>query len=126
MAVSLHIGLDGVSYQPASVKSPADFPRHKVNLATGTSIPRHVEKVFNLYANERSMADAITPVLSNPYVTTPARYLKLFGEIETASASQPVERGETGRILTSARTLLATMKEDFAAFASARNVLIGI
>ena len=126
MAISLHMGLDGVSYQPSSVKSPTDFPRHKVNLATGASIPRHVERVFDLYANERLLANTIRPILCNPHVTTPARYLQLFDEIETASAKLHDEPGEAGRILRSARTLLGAMKEDFAALAFARSTLIGI
>lgn len=126
MAITLHMGVEGVSYQPSSVRSAADFPRHKVNLPTGASIPRHVEKVFDLYANERLLAEAIRPILSSPYVTTPARYLQLFDEIATASANHPAEPGETGRILQSAQALLAAMKEDFAAFAFARSTLIGI
>lgn len=126
MAITLHMGVEGVSYQPSSVRSPEDFPRHKVNLPTGASIPRHVERVFNLNANERMLADAVRPSLSNPYVTAPARYRQLFDQIENASANHPGETCETGRILQSARTLLAAMKDEFTAFAFARNTLIGI
>ena len=126
MAITLNMGVEGVSYQPSSVESRDDYPRHKVSLPIGASIPRHIENVFDVYANERSLADAVRPSLSNPYVTVPARYIQLFAEIEAASAEQSVEPGESGRILESARTLLEAMKEDFAAFTSARSSLIVI
>ena len=126
MAVTLHMGVEGVSYQPSSAGAPAGYPSRKVNLPIGASIPRHVERVFNFRASERPLAEAIRPNLSNPYITAPARYAQLFGEIETASARTPGEPGENGRILESARAVLADMKRDFAALASARSTLIGI
>ena len=126
MAITLNMGVEGVSYQPSSVDSRDGYPRHKVSLPIGASIPRHIEKVFDVYVNRRTLADAIRPSLSNPYVTVPARYVQLFAEIETAAVQHPDGPGETGRILESARTLLSAMKEDFAAFASARSSLIGI
>ena len=126
MAITLNMGVEGVSYKPSSVASRDDYPHHKVSLPIGASIPRHIDRVFAVYANERTLADAVRPSLSNPYVTVPARYVQLFADIEAASIQHPDGPGETGRILESARTLLSAMKDDFASFASARSSLIGI
>ena len=66
MAITLNMGVEGVSYQPSSVESRDDYPRHKVSLPIGASIPRHIENVFDVYANERSLADAVRPVQNSP------------------------------------------------------------
>ena len=124
MAITLNMGVEGVSYQPSKVESQADFPREKVNLPIGASIPSHVAKVFDLFAGERMLADAVKPTLSNPYVTVPAHYARLFDDIEAASARHPGGAGETGRILESARALLLSMRSDQQAFVNARNALI--
>ena len=124
MAITLNMGVEGVSYQPPTVESRTDYPRNKVNLPSGASIPSHLDKVFHLYANQRMLLDAMKPSLSNPYVTTPALYAKLFSDIEAASRRHPGGTGETGRILRSAHRLLLAMKEDLQAFVAARNTLI--
>lgn len=127
--ITLNMGVEGVTYQPSIVESPADYPRNKVSLPTGTSIPRHVDRLFGLYGKERLLAATITPSLSNPYVTAPALYLRLFNEIEHASRPRPGESGqppETRRTLQSSRALLLAMKEDFQALAMSRNTLIEV
>ena len=124
MAVSLNMGLEGVSYQPSVVDSRADYPRSKVNLPIGASIPSHVDQVFNLDASERVLANAIRPRLSNPDVTMPANYARLFNDIEAQTRRYAGERGETGRIVQSTRSLLLAMKSDFEAFAHSRDALI--
>ena len=124
MAVSLNMGLEGVSYQPSVVGSWADYPRSKVNLPIGASIPSHVDQVFSLDASERVLADAIRPRLSNPDVTMPANYARQFDDIEAQTRRYDGEPGEKGRIVQSARGLLLAMKSDFEAFAHSRNALI--
>ena len=124
MAVALNMGVEGVSYQPSVVDSQADYPRSKVNLPISASIPSHVDRVFNLDASDRVLANAIRPRLSNPGITIPARYLGLFNDIEAATRRLDDERGETGRIVQSARSLLQTMKAEFETFASSRNALV--
>ena len=124
MAVSLNMGLEGVSYQPSVVDSQADYPRSKVNLPIGASIPSHVDQVFNLDASDRVLTNAIRPRLSNPDVTIPARYTRLFNDIEAQTRRYAGEPGETGRVVQSARSLLLAMKSDFEAFAHSRNALI--
>ena len=126
MAVLLNMGVEGVSYQPSVVNSPADYPRRKVNLAVSASIPSHVDQVFNLDASERVLRNAIAPRLSNPSVTIPAQYSRLFNEIEAETARCVGEQGETGRIVQSARSLLLAMKSDFEAFANSRNALVKV
>ena len=124
MAVSLNMGLEGVSYQPSVVGSRADYPRSRVNLPIGASIPSHVDRVFNLDASERVLANAIRPRLPNPDVTMPANYARLFSDIEAQTRRYAGERGETGRIVQSTRSLLLAMKSDFEALAHSRNALI--
>lgn len=124
MAVSLNMGVEGVSYQPSVVDSQADYPRSKVNLPIGASIPSHLDQVFNLDASDRVLANAIRPRLSNPDVTIPANYARLFNDIEAQTRRYAGERGEAGRIVQSARGLLLAMKSEFEAFASSRNALI--
>ena len=124
MAVSLNMGVEGVSYQPSVADSPADYPRRKVNLPVSASIPSHVDQVFNLDASERVLTNAIKPRLANPGVTIPAQYARLFNEIEATTREFTGEQGETGRIVQSARSLLLAMKSDFEAFANSRSALI--
>ena len=124
MAVSLTMGLEGVSYQPALADTQADYPRRKVNLPIGASIPSHVDRVFNLDASDLVLANAMRPRLSNPAVTIPANYTGLFNDIEAETRRYAGEAGETGRIVQSARSLLLAMKSDFEAFTNARNALI--
>ena len=124
MAVSLNMGVEGVSYQPSVVDSRSDYPRRKVNLPVSASIPSHVERVFNLDASDRVLTNAIRPRLSNPDVTIPAHYARLFDDIEAETARYTGESGETARIVQSARSLLLAMRSDFEAFASSRNALI--
>ena len=124
MAVSLNMGVEGVSYQPAVDRLRTDYPRSKVNLPVGASIPSHVDGVFRLDASEQVLTAAIKPRLANPYVTVPANYRTLFAEIEAATSEHAGDHGETGRIVQSARALLLSMKTDFAAFENARNALI--
>ncbi len=124
MAVSLNMGVEGVSYQPSLGPSRTDYPRSKVNLPVSASIPSHVDRVFRLDASERMLANAIRPRVSNPYVTVPARYRQLFGEIEAATAAHDGGAGEAGRIVQSARSVLLAMKSDFEAFETSRNALV--
>ena len=124
MAVSLNMGVEGVSYQPSVVDSQVAYPRSKVNLPISASIPSHVDRVFNLDSSDRVIADAIRPHLSNPGVTIPAHYFRLFNDIEAATDSITGEPGEEGRIVQSARVLLKAMKSDFEAFANSRDALI--
>ena len=124
MAVSLNMGIEGVSYQPSIAESRTDYPRSKVNLPVGTSIPSHVDEVFRLDTSERVLTAAIRPRLKNPYVTVPANYRTLFTDIETATSEYAGDQGETGRIVQSARALLLSMKADSAAFENSRNALI--
>ena len=124
MAVSLNMGVEGVSYQPTVLDSQADYPRSKVNLPISASIPSHVDQVFNLDASDRVLTNAIRPRLSNPSVTIPSQYLRLFNDIEAETGRCVGEQGETGRIVQSARSLLLAMKSDFEAFANSRNALI--
>ena len=124
MAVSLNMGVEGVSYQSSVVNSQADYPRSKVNLPVSASIPSHVDQVFNLDASDRVLTNAIRPRLSNPSVTIPAQYARLFQDIEAQTRRYTGEQGETGRIVQLARSLLLAMKSDFEAFANSRNALI--
>ena len=124
MAVSLNMGVEGVSYQPSVVDSRADYPRRKVNLPVSASIPSHVDRVFSLDSSDRVLANAMRPRLSNPDVTIPAHYARLFGDIEAETARFTGESGETARIVQAARSLLLAMRSDFEAFASSRNALI--
>ena len=124
MAVSLNMGVEGVSYQRSVVGSPSGYPESKANLPTGASIPLHVDGVFNLDASDRFLAGAVSPRIANPYVTVPANYANLFNEIEAATGRGGGEQGESGRILQSARTLLLAMKSDFQALENSRNALI--
>ena len=124
MAVALNMGVEGVSYQPSIADSRADYPRSKVNLPVSASIPSHVDRVFNLDSSDRVLAQAVRPRLSNPSVTIPAQYFRLFNEIEAQTRQLTAESGETGRIVQSARSLLLAMKSDFEAFANSRNALI--
>ncbi|MDE0365558.1 MAG: hypothetical protein OXP09_08285 [Gammaproteobacteria bacterium] len=124
MAVSLNMGVEGVSYQRSAVESRSGYPESRANLPIGASIPLHVDRVFNLDASDRFLARALSPRIANPYVTVPANYAKLFNDIEAATGRQGGERGESGRILQSARTLLLAMKADFQAFETSRNALI--
>lgn len=124
MAVSLNMGVEGVSYQPSVVDSRSDYPRRKVNLPISASIPSHIDQVFNLDASDRVLTNAVRPRLSNPDVTVPAHYARLFDDIEVETARFTGESGETARIVQSARSLLLAMQSDFEAFASSRNALI--
>ena len=124
MAVSLNMGVEGVSYQRSAVESRSGYPESKANLPIGASIPLHVDRVFNLDASDRFLARALSPRIANPYVTVPANYAKLFNDIEAATGRHGGEQGESGRILQSARALLLTMKADFQAFETSRNALI--
>ena len=118
------MGIEGVSYQPAVGLSNTDYPRSKVSLPVGASIPCHVDKVFNLDASDRLLANAIRPRLGDPYVTVPARYRQLFEDIETATSDHPADQDDTARIVQAARALLLSMKADFAVFENSRNALI--
>lgn len=124
MAVSLNMGVEGVSYQRSTVDSQPGYPESRANLLIGPSIPLHVDRVFNLHASHQLLARTISPRLANPYVTVPSNYAKLFSDIEAATGHHGVEAGESGRILQSARTLLLAMKADFHAFETSRNALI--
>ena len=124
MAVSLNMGVEGVSYQRSVAEWRSGYPESRANLPIGASIPLHVDRVFNLDAGDRFLARALSPRIANPYVTVPANYAKLFSDIEAATGRHGGEEGESGRILQSARTLLLTMKADFQAFEASRNALI--
>ena len=124
MAVSLNMGVEGVSYQPSVADSQADYPRSKVNLPISASIPSYLDQVFNLDASERVLTNAIRPRLSNPSVTIPAQYARLFNDIEAQTRRYAGESGEAGRIVQSARSLLLAMKSEFEAFTNSRNALI--
>ena len=124
MAVSLNMGVEGVSYQPSVADSQADYPRSKVNLPISASIPSYLDQVFNLDASDRVLTNAIRPRLSNPGVTIPAQYARLFNDIEAETRRYAGEPGEAGRIVQSARSLLLAMKSDFEAFANSRSALI--
>ena len=124
MAVSLNMGVEGVSYQRSVVESQSGYPKTKTNLPIGASIPLHVDRVFNLDASNHLLARALSPRIANPYVTVPANYARLFNDIEAATGRLGGEPGESGRVLQSARTLLLRMKADSQAFETARNALI--
>ena len=124
MAVSLNMGVEGVSYQPSVADSQADYPRSKVNLPISASIPSYLDQVFNLDASDRVLTNAIRPRLSNPSVTIPAQYARLFNDIEAETSRYAGEPGEAGRIVQSARSLLLAMKSEFEAFTNSRNALI--
>lgn len=124
MAVALHMGVESVSYQPSVVESRSGYPQSRINLPIGASIPLHVDKVFNIDAGNQLLANAVRPRISNPYVTVPANYARLFNDITAATGAPASEQGGSGRILQSARTLLLTMKADFEAFETSRNALI--
>ena len=124
MAVSLNMGVEGVSYQPSVADSQADYPRSKVNLPISASIPSYLDQVFNLDASDRVLTNAIRPRLSNPSVTIPAQYARLFNDIEAQTRRYAGEPGEAGRIVQSARSLLLAMKSEFEAFTNSRNALI--
>ena len=124
MAVALHMGVEAVTYQPSMDASPTDYPRRKVNLPGSASIPSHVDRVFALDASDDQIASAVAPRISNPYVTAPARYRELFGEIETATDGHAVATGEEARIVGSARALLLAMRADFEALDTSRNALV--
>ena len=124
MAVSLSMGVEGVSYQPSVADSQADYPRSKVNLPISASIPSYLDQVFNLDASDRVLTNAIRPRLSNPSVTIPAQYARLFNDIEAQTRRYAGEPGEAGRIVQSARSLLLAMKSEFEAFTNSRNALI--
>ena len=124
MAVSLNMGVEGVSYQPSVADSQADYPRSKVNLPISASIPSYLDQVFNLDASDRVLTNAIRPRLSNPSVTIPAQYARLFNDIEAQTRRYAGEAGEAGRIVQSARSLLLAMKSEFEAFTNSRNALI--
>jgi len=124
MAVSLNMGVEGVSYQPSVADSQADYPRSKVNLPISASIPSYLDQVFNLDASDRVLTNAIRPRLSNPSVTIPAQYARLFNDIEAQTRRYAGEQGEAGRIVQSARNLLLAMKSEFEAFTNSRNALI--
>ena len=124
MAVSLNMGVEGVSYQPSVVDSRSDYPRRKINLPISASIPSHVDRVFNLDASDRVLTNAIRPRLSNPGVTMPAHYARLFANIEAQTRRYTGDSGETARIVQSARSLLLAMQSEFEAFANSRNALI--
>ena len=124
MAVSLNMGVEGVSYQPSVADSQADYPRSKVNLPISASIPSYLDQVFNLDASDRVLTNAIRPRLSNSGVTIPAQYTRLFNDIEAQTRRYAGEPGEAGRIVQSARSLLLAMKSEFEAFTNSRNALI--
>lgn len=129
MPIRLNMGVEGVTYQPIVIESPADFPSARVHLPTGASIPRHVDRLFDLHAGERRLAATVAPSLANPYVTAPALYFSLFNDVLSASRNRRGEArqpGETARILASAHDLLKTMDEDFQAFRTGRNTLIEV
>ncbi len=118
------MGVEAVSYQPSIGASQTDYPSAKVTLPVSASIPSYVDKVFDLDASDRILANAIRPRLANPYITVPANYAKLFNDIEAATSGHVDEIGEGGRIVQSARALLLVMKADFEAFETSRNALI--
>ena len=124
MAVALHMGVEAVTYQPSMDPSPTDYPRRKINLPVSASIPSHVDRVFALDASDHQIAGAVAPRISNPYVTAPARYRELFGEIETATDGHAGATGEEARIVASARALLLAMRADFETLDTSRNALV--
>ena len=124
MAVALHMGVEAVSFQPSVGSSPTDYPRSKVNLPVAASIPSYVNRVFGLDASDQLLANAVAPRVSNPYVTAPARYKELFGEIEAATASHPSDSDHAAHVVQSARALLLAMRSDFEALETSRNALV--
>ena len=124
MAVSLHMGVEAVSYQPTVGPSPTDYPRSKVNLGTGASIPSHLDRVFRLDASEALLADAAAPRVADPYVTAPARYKELFAEIEAATAGHAGDSDDAARVVQSARALLLAMRAEFDALDTSRSALV--
>ena len=124
MAVALNMGVEAVSYQPSVGPSPADYPRSKVNLPIGASIPSYVNRVFGLDASDQLLANAVAPRVANPFVTVPARYKELFGEIEAATASHAGDSDDAAHVVQSARALLLAMRSDFEALETSRNALV--
>ena len=124
MAVSLNMGVEAVSYQPSVGSSPTDYPRSKVNLPSGASIPSYVGRVFGLDASESFLADAVAPRLADPYITVPTRYKELFGEIEAATAGHASDSDDAVRVVQSARALLLAMRSEFESLETSRNALV--
>lgn len=124
MAAPVTMGVESVSYLPTIAESRADYPRAKMNLVVGASIPSHVKELFNLDASDQALAAAVRPSLKNPSVTVPANYHRLFNELVEASGSEMGGNPEDMRVLQSARTLLLTMQSEFDAFQGSRNALI--
>ena len=124
MAVSLNMGVEAVSYQPSIGSSPTDYPRSKVNLPIGASIPSHVDRVFGLDSSEAFLAKAVAPRLANPYITVPARYKELFGEIEAATSDHANSSDDAAQVVLSARALLIAMRSEFEALETSRNALV--
>ena len=124
MAVALQMGVESVSYQPSVVESRSGYPRSPVNLVLGASIPLHLDRVFNLDAGGKLLANAVRPRLKNPHVTVPANFRTLFNDVEAATGREANAPAEADRIIQSARALLLAMKGDFEAFETSRNALI--
>lgn len=124
MVAPINMGVESVSYLPTVAETRADYPRAKINLPVGASIPSHVKELFNLDASDQALAAAIRPSLKDPSVTLPANYHRLFSDLVEASASEMGSGPEDMRVLQSARALLLTMQSEFDAFQVSRNALI--
>ncbi len=124
VATSLNMGVESVSYLATITETRADYPRAKINLTVGSSIPSHVKELFKLDASDRALAAAIKPSLQNPSVTVPANYHRLFNDMVEASGDELGNSPEEQLVLQSARTLLLNMQSEFEAFNISRNALI--
>ena len=120
----VNMGVESVSYLSTITETPADYPRAKINLTIGASIPSQVTALFKLDASDRLLMASVRPSLQNPAVTVPANYNKLFNDLVDASGTELGSNADDMRVLQSARALLLNMQSEFEAFNVSRNALI--
>lgn len=120
----VNMGVESVSYLPTIAETRADYPRAKVNIPVGASIPSRVGEVFNLHASDNALHAALKPSLRNPSVTVPAHYHRLFNDLVNATGSEAGRNPEEGRVLQSAHALMMTMQSEFDALNASRYALV--
>ena len=128
MAVFLDSGIERVLHQPRVPESagPPIFPDQKATRPLGIHEPSNLEKIFNTSYTRSLIEKMIYPKISERDIILPHAYSTVLNQLRQTVATDSNQLSSVdAQTLNNARLLLATMQDDYQAFCSGRDQLIG-
>ena len=118
-------GIEGVIYQDKESPSDKRFPARKRFQVSGVSIPKHLERVFNLLASRQIIEMAIKPEFEDGSVMTPMQFRDSLTDLVNVCRSDSKHLTESQKkVFERAEKLLTRIQEDHSAYEEGRNALV--